>query len=632
MAYFWRGLFVAAALLIMITPLSFAQDAETLRLEGSGIVIPLVEELATASELALETSVTGTETGLADFCTGTTDIAASSRPLTPAEEALCAENEIEFTEILIGHNVLALVVNPAADFAACLAITDLNALLAPSAVGTTNWNEIFSENDLGLSVLVPPAGSAIYAMLDALVPGDGFRSDASVTDVDAIIAAVNETPGALGAVDLARAQAAGDQVRIVELNTSQSGNICVTPSAENVEERLYAPSLPLLLYVGDEQIENISGLVDLLATPEGNEIVSNAGFTPVSASAIETLQETLSEGESGRVFSRDVSGFEIPPGLFGEVRVGGDPIIAPVFSSIATNLTANEPNLTITSRFEGDTAGIRRLCNAELDFIFTSQTLSDEQQEACAANDVETLSFALGATATVLLANAEDNFALCLTTDQIQTIWAASNAEAVANWQTVGESFPDLDLTLFAEPSSSLYSDLLFQQAGVLRPDAEPGRDPLYRAAATANVPGALTYVSWNDYGQVMANDQQNIQLVAVDAGNGCVVPSEETILDGGYVLSYPLNLIVRQTALSNISVQSVLWTVFSDVNFSGIESLGLAGLSFRDLPNLRSELEIAFSTANEAATEAAAEQSSEAEATPEASAEATAEATEDGS
>jgi hypothetical protein len=151
----------------------------------------------------------------------------------------------------------------------------------------------------------------------------------------------------------------------------------------------------------------------------------------------------------------------------------------------------------------------------------------------------------------------------------------------------------------------------------------------LYRAAAVANVEGALTYMSWNEYQQVLENNQERIQLVGVDAGSGCVTPSIETINDGSYVLTNDLNIVVSQTGLQNNLVQSLLWFIFSDANYSLIEGAGIVGVSFGELPAVRDALQTAF---NEAAAVPEATGTEEPGATAEAVATGEVIATEDAS
>ena len=107
--------------------------------------------------------------------------------------------------------------------------------------------------------------------------------------------------------------------------------------------------------------------------------------------------------------------------------------------------------------------------------------------------------------------------------------------------------------------------------------------------------------MSWQDYLRVQANGQQNIQLVAVDNGAGCITPSEQSINDGSYALSQPVSLIINQASLTDINVRSYLWSVFADENATIIDSEALVGLSFATLPSYRATLEQLFARADAA-------------------------------
>jgi phosphate transport system substrate-binding protein len=204
----------------------------------------------------------------------------------------------------------------------------------------------------------------------------------------------------------------------------------------------------------------------------------------------------------------------------------------------------------------------------------------------------------------------------------------------------VNDGFPDLTMTLFAPNPGNSYTDLMLLKAAgesnaLNRVDTELDDDPLYRAAATANVEGALTYMSWLEYQQVLSNNQANIQLVSVDGGNGCVSPTQATIADGSYPLSRPVQLLINQSALARIEVMSFIWYLIADENYVSLEDAGFIGLSFADLANARSSLQTAYNEASAAAREAEAtaepgvELTAEPEATGESTAEAEAEATE---
>jgi hypothetical protein len=114
---------------------------------------------------------------------------------------------------------------------------------------------------------------------------------------------------------------------------------------------------------------------------------------------------------------------------------------------------------------------------------------------------------------------------------------------------------------------------------------------------------------------------------VAVDAGNGCVTPSAATVADGSYALTRGVTLLVNEASLANEPVKALLWSLFSDTNFSLTNATGFADLDLTDFADARDLLQTAFDEATaQAADEAAAAE--EAESTEGAEGEATPEPT----
>ncbi|NJL56459.1 hypothetical protein HC928_15740 [bacterium] len=261
--------------------------------------------------------------------------------------------------------------------------------------------------------------------------------------------------------------------------------------------------------------------------------------------------------------------------------------------------------------------------------------LPPEVAQNCEANAIATVSLDLGAQGVVLLANADSPYLSCLTSDQVMTVWgaAASLETPVSTWDMVSPDFPADPVYTFAPSAGSGPIDIVLTPAegpvGILRDDVtETNSDPRYRAAAVANAPGSITMLSWQDYQTVLESEQTGYQVVAVDGGDGCVTPTEEHILDATYPLNRQAQLIISQSELVRPEVQSLLWFMFSDANFSTYQLSGFFGINQPDLLRLRADLQALFAEAQAAALEVAPEATPEAtpEITPEATAESTAE------
>jgi phosphate transport system substrate-binding protein len=609
--------------------LLLAQDTTT-TITGSGVIEPLIQELVNSAEVsdAVTINVTGTGSGFASFCRGESDLTTATRPMSTEEQAICSENEIAYFDLVVGHNIMALITHPdTAAFAACLTLDQLNTIFAPSAQGEiTNWNQVLPDApDLNLSVIVPDDFTQEYAILDDVIEGVGIRADATTQATETTLSEVSSTPGAIGIVPLPLAQASSELVTILELDAA-SVQGCQTASAISVEDGLYPAAQQLYLYVNDTSLEQ-PALVTLLEFAVGDtaaEVVENSGFVAVTDLARAANQEKLQTALTGEIAAQNTSAFEISPALVGQIAVGGAGEGITFIQTAIDSFRTLAPGATVNLQVEGLEAGARRLCNGELDFVYAYRDLTAEEIASCEANNIDLLTMELGKSAVVLLANASSDYLSCLSLDALTTIWRAGGAETISTWNQVNASYPETAITLFAPNLGDIAADRLLLAASgqslPMRDDIQFSDDPLYRAAATANVEGALTFVSWAEYQSVLANNQQNINLAAVDGGSGCVTPDISTIQSGEYALSRQGKLIINQSQLIRSEVQSLLWHILSDENFAAYTDAGFVGVRLSDLAILRARLLAEIEAVRAAAVQA------ETTPEPEATAEATAE------
>lgn len=614
--------------LLTSTTVLFAQDADTATIVGSGIVNSIVESLAEANETdTITITTTGTSVGFEQFCAGTADVVTATRAISADEDANCISNELAYGEFLIAHSILAFATNPNMTFLQCLTENDMNTLFTPTASGQlTNWTA-YDETveDLPLTVILPQDTTVEYLILDSLATGDGLRQDATqYEDTESAISQVAETDGTIAVLPYNSDLAQNESITLLEVNYNTTTG-CASPSPENTENRLYNATLPLFVYVNRASLENnedLANFIENLISNESADVVESAGFVTPTDETYATNSEILINADASRQFSGTESEFTIPDNLFGQIDISGAANAYNLLDTVATQLASNNQQLVINTTIEGQAAGIRRLCNGETDIAILSSDLSDDALEGCEANDINTVPIAIGTQATVLVANANDTYASCLTTQQVKTIWGASSTDTVMQWSDVDSSFPEQDLLLFGLSTTNEYADILLDVGeGAIEPirrDTELSNDALYRAAAVGNVEGALAYMSWTDYRRVLSNNQQNIQLVDIDDGEGCITPSEETIIDGSYPLSRPASLLVNELSLTDIALQSYLWRLFSDQGWSTLDREGFIGIDFGDLPAVRSELETQFSLAEANIAESIADPDAESTAEPE--------------
>lgn len=611
---------------------ALAQDNDTIKVGGSGIAAPLFSALVEASgvESAIETTVSGTSSGLSALCEGGLDAALATRAINDVEDATCAAAGVGYVEVLLGYNAAAFIVNVDGEALTCVDTFSLSDVFAPSAAGTpaqwVSFDPSLSSNSLTLAL--PLSNTTAYAQLDGVVSGDGLRTDITpLADEAAVIEAVKADANTFGVVSLAAAQAA-EGIKVLDVS---QGATCYPANADALENGSYVMSQPLYLYVNAASLEKV-GFKDVLTFAVGadaGEAVRTAGYVTVSDTARQTNITSLADGIVGRTFSQPEPTYAIAPNVSGAVALGGSPSVITFVDTLVQGTIAQAyPSLTATLNFEGMVAGARRLCNGELDILAADRALTEEELANCEANAVTTFDVVLGSQAVVMVASADADYLSCVKVEQLPTIWAAS-ADAATTWNQVDSAWADAPMYLFASNFGDIYGDLLLSKVAgglVLREPTELNADPLYRAAAVANAGSGLTYMRLQDYTRALEIGQTGIQLVAVDAGNGCVVPSVETIQDGSYALARTVTLKVTETAVENEPTKSLLWLMFADTNYSSLALNGFTGVTLGDFAATR---ELLLEKFDEATARVAAREALQLQSTPQATPEGEGENTE---
>ena len=574
-----------------------AQPDEEFSVAGSAIVNAIIEDLAAASgKRGVNIVSTGSSRGLEALCGGELDLATASRKMSSDERADCDANEISFSEFLIGHHIVAFVAHHDTP-TQCLQFDQLEDLLRPTASNQVKDWSFYSEEsaELPLSVWLPGVDDLAYIIADSVIVGYGLRLDGQrYESADEAIAAVADTAGALALVPWSNELGSKGALKVLEVGDSEFGG-CTPPSAENVESEGYAFALSLYVYVNRARLAgnvNLSDMMQFIVSGASSTVIEMAGANPPSGAIYELNAKILADADGAPGLTGDDEDFLIPFDLSGEIRIAGAANTHQTLSRTAEGLGAQ---LIVDQEFAGMLAGIGSLCQGEADIAALDGLAPANTMQACVENDIVTVPLHLGAQATVLLANAENEAAACLTTQQINAIWRADSAGSAKNWADIAGMYPDLPLTLFGLTSLDIYTDILLQTAGQVIPsvrrDTEQDYNPLYRAAAVGNVSGGLTYMSWPDFQDVLNNEQPNIQLVAVDGGSGCIEPSVSTIEDGVYPLSRRASLLVSEASLADVKVQAFLWSLYNEDNWTALQGDGFLAASLLELPIMRSDL-----------------------------------------
>ena len=240
--------------------------------------------------------------------------------------------------------------------------------------------------------------------------------------------------------------------------------------------------------------------------------------------------------------------------LSGEVVIDGSSTVFPVAEAVAEEFQIANQGVRVSVGFSGSGGGFKRFCAGEIDIANASRPIKQSEADDCAAAGIEFTEVSVAWDGLSVIANPANDFAQCLTTGELAAIWGPGSS--VTTWRDVRAEWPAEEIRLYGPGTDSgtfdYFTETINGEGGASRPDFQASEDDNILVQGVSGDRYALGYFGYAYY----IENANNLKLIAVDGGSGCVAPSDETIADGSYApLSRPLFVYVKHGALSRPEV-----------------------------------------------------------------------------
>jgi len=259
---------------------------QTIENIGSDTIVNLALAWAEAyqkvsPEVRISVSGGGSGTGLAALVNGTTDIANASRKIKKEEIADAEKNGIKPYEIEIARDAIGVIVNPHNPVQQ-LTLQQVSDIYSGQI---KNWQEVGGENR-PIVLLSRESNSGTHVFFLETVVRLSQKGNKALFSQDTlllpssegIIAEVRQNPNAIGYDGLGYIT---PEVKTVAIAPKDGGEY-VKPSVESVNSGQYPIARPLFMYTPGEPVGVIKAYIDWLLGPDGQQIVKELGFVPLS--------------------------------------------------------------------------------------------------------------------------------------------------------------------------------------------------------------------------------------------------------------------------------------------------------------------------------------------------------------
>ncbi len=285
-------------------------------IDGSSTVFPITEAVAEefqkVNRARITVGVSGTGGGFKKFCNDETVISDASRPIKSSEVTLCGEKSIEFIELPVAFDGLAVVVNPKNTWVDHLTTAELKKMWEPAAQGKImKWSDIRPGfPDKPLTLFAPGVDSGTFDYFTEAINGKSQASRGDFTpseDDNVLVQGITTDENALGYFGFAYYIENQDKLKVVPIDdgNEDNGQGAIAPSLVTVGNGTYQPlARPIFIYVSKSGADRpeVQAFVEFYLT-QGRPLVEEVGYIRLPDKAYDLALQRFNDRVTGSVYS-----------------------------------------------------------------------------------------------------------------------------------------------------------------------------------------------------------------------------------------------------------------------------------------------------------------------------------------
>ena len=264
-----------------------------------------------------------------------------------------------------------------------------------------------------------------------------------------------------------------------------------------------------------------------------------------------------------------------------EILIDGSSTVFPISQAVAEEFRVDRPEVQIPVGISGTGGGFKRFVEGDIDIANASRPIEESERVQAEANGVGFTEFVIAYDGLSIVINKSNDFATCLTVDELKKIWEPGSS--VDNWNEVRSDFPDKPLRLYGPDTDSgtfdYFTDAINGKEDASRADYTASSDDNVLVQGVSGDQGAMGYFGFAYY----TENSEILNVILVDGGDGCVGPSVTSIKEGSYSpLSRPMFIYVNNYSLQRPEVRDFIEYYLNNAAELA-EEVGYVGLSKAD-------------------------------------------------
>lgn len=244
--------------------------------------------------------------------------------------------------------------------------------------------------------------------------------------------------------------------------------------------------------------------------------------------------------------------------LKGEVKIDGSSTVYPITEAVSEDFSKENKDVIVQAAESGTGGGFKKFGRGEIDINDASRPIKPTEDSACKANNILYQELLVAYDGLSIVVNPQNDWCKDITVAELKMIWEPEAQGKIKKWNQVRAGWPDQEIHLFGAGSQSgtfdYFTEAINGKSKACRGDYTASEDDNVLVQGIAGDKYALGFFGLAYY----ESNTDKLKLVAVDNGNGPVLPSIETVKNKTYTpLSRPLFIYVSAASAQRPEVKA---------------------------------------------------------------------------
>lgn len=286
-----------------------------IKIDGSSSVYPLTEAVAEEfrtinPDIKIMVGVSGTGGGFKKFLREEIDISNASRPISKSEIEQATKNGIQYIEIPVSYDGMAIVVSPKNTFVDYITVSELKKIWAPESQNkVTTWKQVRSSwPDQPLNLYGAGTSSGTYDYFTLAINGKAKASRGDYTaseDDNVLVQGVSSDPNSLGYFGLVYYEENKDKLKLIPVKATDDAE-AIYPNDSTVQYGKYQPlTRPEFIYVNVKaaQKPHVKQFIKFYMDNAAS-LAKEIGYVPLPPEVYQLSYNRFLNGKTGSIFEK----------------------------------------------------------------------------------------------------------------------------------------------------------------------------------------------------------------------------------------------------------------------------------------------------------------------------------------